>query len=168
MHKKTKAMVEGLSVYPLGRAIEVDQGLEAVNGTISDESSLTTAHLHETNEKGWATIWRVVRLKIEEPNQPPRVFPLSVGQYVLGRSVDADIRTPDDKAVSRLHLSLVVHSDMSVEARDLSSANGTYLNGKPVEKGELFEFKKSDILWVGVSVLSLYTRDPTPNSEITG
>lgn len=53
-------------------------------------------------------------------------IPLRPGRYVIGRNPDADLRLPLP-SVSRRHCEIVV-DDSGPRARDLGSANGTYLN----------------------------------------
>jgi len=55
---------------------------------------------------------------------------------VIGRGDDADFVFSDDSALSRSHFSVTCHSGIC-ELRDLSSANGTYLNGKRVTETQL-------------------------------
>jgi pSer/pThr/pTyr-binding forkhead associated (FHA) protein len=63
-----------------------------------------------------------------------KVFPLH-GPQVLGRSPDCDLPIESDE-VSRRHVRLVPQGD-SVLVEDLDSANGTYIDGRRVESGEL-------------------------------
>jgi pSer/pThr/pTyr-binding forkhead associated (FHA) protein len=56
---------------------------------------------------------------------------LSVGSYVLGRGKDCDIVVVSNRA-SRKHARIVV-SETGAVLEDLSSANGTHVNGAPIQ-----------------------------------
>lgn len=56
---------------------------------------------------------------------------LSPGIVFIGRAKDCDIKIPD-KTVSAHHARIVTYFDASY-IEDLSSTNGTYLNGKRVK-----------------------------------
>jgi ABC transport system ATP-binding/permease protein len=54
------------------------------------------------------------------------------GEYVLGRSAEADISLPDEE-ISRRHLQLSIDAQAGCYVMDLGSANGTQLNGMPLQ-----------------------------------
>ena len=60
-----------------------------------------------------------------------RSFPLATGRYVLGRGSQADVSVPDP-SVSRAHAQIDVAAPGEAILTDLSSRNGTLLEGKPV------------------------------------
>ena len=62
----------------------------------------------------------------------------------MGRSLQTDLSV-DDLRVSRRH-ARIVHTDRGVAVEDLSSANGTYLNGRRIRKAFL---RTGDVLQVG-------------------
>ncbi|MDO8183581.1 MAG: FHA domain-containing protein [bacterium] len=157
LFEKTAVKAEALAVYPLGRAIKVNQGLEESEGKIGDETRRVAFHLQRCHVNDWETSWRVVWIKIEGVDLRHQVLPLSVGQYIIGRSKVADVHTSDD-AVSRLHLVMNVHHDMSVTVRDLESANGVYHNGRKIDEGEFVTLEEGDNLLVGTSTLSIHHR----------
>ena len=63
----------------------------------------------------------------------------------IGRAVRADF-VVDAALVSRVHCRLSAHKDGRLEVQDLESTNGTFLNGKKVDRAEL---KDGDELGVG-------------------
>ncbi len=64
------------------------------------------------------------------------IFPLSEGRdLVLGRREDADLQIRDD-GVSRRHATIRVEGDRAI-VRDLDSANGTYVDGKPTPEAQV-------------------------------
>jgi len=69
----------------------------------------------------------------------------------IGRAVDNDL-TLDDLRVSRHHVQIVTLPDGSLEARDLGSANGTFLNGRRIRTERL---EPGDFLGVGGQTLQL-------------
>jgi len=74
---------------------------------------------------------------------------LSQGKYILGRSEEADIKI-DDRSVSRKHAEILVLKNQVVIV-DLSSSNGTFINGerismKEVQPGETVRFGQVNCL----------------------
>ncbi len=65
-----------------------------------------------------------------------RDFPLSAPKTVLGRRQDCQLRIPT-RDVSRQHCAILVKSDGTVQAKDLGSSNGTYVNEKRVAEKAL-------------------------------
>lgn len=72
------------------------------------------------------------------------------GELVIGRAAEADLTIPDH-GVSRRHAMLVVTAS-AVAVRDLSSTNGTYVNGDRTDAAEL---RPGDRLRVGDTILTL-------------
>ncbi len=69
---------------------------------------------------------------------------LPQGEVLLGRSVGCFLQV-DDPKVSRVHLRLLVTDKVVVE--DLESANGTHVNGEPLEGRR--ELVHADVITVG-------------------
>jgi DNA-binding winged helix-turn-helix (wHTH) protein len=59
-----------------------------------------------------------------------RRFPLLIGEHVIGRDADVEVRL-DSSTVSRRHARIVVTSDRAV-LEDCGSKNGTYRGNEPV------------------------------------
>lgn len=72
------------------------------------------------------------------------------GELIIGRTSDADLTVNDEK-VSRRHAQLTLARD-DVSIRDLSSTNGTYVNG---ERTEASDVQPGDRLRVGDTTLTL-------------
>jgi hypothetical protein len=70
---------------------------------------------------------------------------LHQGHFVIGRASACNL-TVEDPLVSREHARILVYPDRA-ELHDMSSRNGTQLNGKPVEGGE--RLKHGDRIRVG-------------------
>lgn len=88
-------------------------------------------------------------LVVLEGRHPGQVYPLNQGQHrTLGRAPECDIRLPD-QGVSRLHCT-VEHEGGCLAIVDLDSANGSFINGEPVQRGAL---APGDRLAVGPVVL---------------
>src|SRR5512145_813173 len=64
---------------------------------------------------------------------------------ILGRSADSDVMFSDN-SVSGSHARLTLADDGKITVEDLKSANGTYVNGKPVRMALL---SSDDILKLG-------------------
>jgi serine phosphatase RsbU (regulator of sigma subunit) len=87
----------------------------------------------------------MVRLVVRNGPESGREFPLSADRAVIGRDPDLDVCLRS-QAISRRHAQIsCVHGDYFVE--DLGSTNGTFLNGKRVERRMLLAAK--DRLRVG-------------------
>jgi pSer/pThr/pTyr-binding forkhead associated (FHA) protein len=84
-------------------------------------------------------------LRTDEDAQQPFVFRIVPGNIkTLGRARRADF-VVDAALVSRLHCRLAASAG-EIEAVDLSSTNGTYVNGERVSRGTL---KDGDRLRIG-------------------
>ena len=76
-----------------------------------------------------------VSLVMLKDNGAVKDFPIALGQTVIGRREDCDLRIPL-KEISRKHALLLV-GDKIVSIRDLGSANGTYINNQRVSEHKL-------------------------------
>jgi two-component system cell cycle response regulator len=65
--------------------------------------------------------------------QTGAMYRLDEGETIIGRSKDASIKI-DDESVSRRHAKIIRQPDGSVAIMDLNSTNGTFCNGKRVDK----------------------------------
>jgi pSer/pThr/pTyr-binding forkhead associated (FHA) protein len=84
-------------------------------------------------------------LRTNEDAQQPFLFRITPGNIkTIGRAPRADFIV-DAALVSRLHCRLAAGA-AEIEAVDLQSTNGTYVNGERVERGTL---KNGDKLRVG-------------------
>lgn len=63
-------------------------------------------------------------------------FKLAAGSYTVGRSLNCEIVIPD-RSVSRIHARLTCVSSRTAYLEDLSSTNGTFVNGSRVEHSRL-------------------------------
>ena len=61
--------------------------------------------------------------------------PILAGSVIVGRRRSCEIVLPSGK-VSRLHCLLMPHRDV-LYVQDLNSTNGTFVNGKRIERGDL-------------------------------
>jgi len=98
----------------------------------------------------------LARLVVRGGPEPGREFPLPGDRAVIGRDPDVDVSLRS-KAVSRHHAQIwCVHGDYFVE--DLGSTNGTFLNGKRLERR--MPLAAQDKLRVGEFTLE-FTLPPT-------
>ncbi len=87
-----------------------------------------------------------------------RRIPLAGKQMRIGRrspvrDVDPEIDIagpPADPGVSRLHAILIAVADGSWAVLDSGSANGTWLNGRKIDKGDLVTLHEGDRINLGV------------------
>lgn len=91
-----------------------------------------------------------------------RTFPIREGQkLIIGRGLKADIQIIDE-GLSRVHCSVENRGD-SFFISDLESANGTYLNAKPIAQADAYD---GDEVSIGVAVLRLVgPKRPGPADE---
>ncbi len=86
------------------------------------------------------------------------------GEYILGRSQEADLSIPDSK-ISRRHVKLTVNAATGCYLMDLGSANGTLLNGMPLQPRVSVPFGKDETLFIGGYELQL---QPLSSESMTG
>jgi len=93
-------------------------------------------------------------------NTSPRdVAALAEGRTVIiGRSPSSDVPFPDDQSMSSRHASLLLTAD-SCTLRDLSSTNGTTLNGEPVQTAQV---KPGDSFVCGQTTFLIEWTGPPP------
>jgi hypothetical protein len=60
------------------------------------------------------------------------VYPLRIGVNTVGRLTDNDV-VLNDPYVSRRHCAVLIHAGDGGELHDVSSKNGTYLNGRRID-----------------------------------
>src|ERR1051326_793483 len=94
-----------------------------------------------------------------------RVFPLVPAQTItLGRTSQCDIQL-DDPSVSRRHCSITYMANGLLAVKDLESANGTFVNERPVKEATA---RPGDLVRLGAAILEV--RDPsgtTPRRDQT-
>ena len=83
-----------------------------------------------------------------------RRFPLVLGEHVIGRDPDVDVRL-DASTVSRRHARLVVTAD-AVTIEDFESKNGTFRGDDPVTSP--VQLADGDAIRIGSLLLTFHTR----------
>lgn len=163
-----------LRVTPQGLLI---RDLNSSNGTFVNEASIGDwVPLSADDElrlgsfrvpKSMREEWVLLLTKPEEESQTSRLsngLP-SKGTMTIGRNPDSDI-VVDDLTVSWQHAKLII-KDGHVEVVDLNSANGSYINGIPIQKSKLLN---SDILRVGSVHLTIFSgnilQDANANTKV--
>ena len=91
-------------------------------------------------------------VRIEEGKEPGRVYEVRKESLSIGRSRESDIFL-EDLAVSRLHASIISLGNNNYALRDEGSANGTKVNGEPVNKYQPYPLKEGDKIQLGQTVL---------------
>lgn len=72
------------------------------------------------------------------------VFHISKNEYLIGKnSSRVDGVIPNNNVISRIHCK-IVHKDNKYYICDMESSNGTFINGKRIESGELVEIINED------------------------
>jgi hypothetical protein len=91
-------------------------------------------------------------VRIEEGKEPGRVYEVRKESLSIGRSRESDIFL-EDLAVSRLHASIISLGNNNYALRDEGSANGTKVNGQPVNKYQPYPLQEGDKIQLGQTVL---------------
>lgn len=85
-----------------------------------------------------------------------RVFPLQPGQTLTaGRTSQCDVQL-DDPSVSRRHCTIVYLANEVLQVKDLDSANGTFINERPIKDATA---RPGDLIRLGAAILEV--RDPS-------
>src|SRR6266540_2562701 len=88
-----------------------------------------------------------------------RVVSLSPGQSVIaGRTAQCDVQL-DDPSVSRRHCA-IAFTDGVLQVKDLDSANGTFINERPIRESTA---RPGDLIRLGAAILEV--RDPAGLSQ---
>jgi diguanylate cyclase (GGDEF)-like protein len=91
-----------------------------------------------------------------------RIYKLTRGKYLLGRSEDADIRLSDD-GISRLHAELRRYDDELYLLKDLDSTNGTFVNGVQVRSQALND---GDRIQIGSQTVLKFSRQDSLEEQV--
>ncbi|HTD18071.1 MAG TPA: FHA domain-containing protein, partial [Ktedonobacteraceae bacterium] len=91
-------------------------------------------------------------VRIEEGKEPGRIYEVRKETLSIGRSRESDIFL-EDLAVSRLHASIISLGNNNYALRDEGSANGTKVNGQPVNKYQPYPLQEGDKIQLGQTVL---------------
>lgn len=100
----------------------------------------------------YTTAPRPLRLRVENGPYGGRSFEVSPGVMSVGRAIDNDL-VFDDPSLSRKHGRLT-HAAGRVEVEDLGSSNGTWVNGRridrsPLQPGDVLRFGELQLLVEG-------------------
>ena len=99
-----------------------------------------------------------------DPNGCDRSVPLAGRALItLGRRPEADVCLPRDPEISRLHAELIERAGEWVIADDGLSANGTFVNGLPVQGRR--RLHDGDLITVGRTSLTFC--DPRTDADVT-
>jgi putative nucleotidyltransferase with HDIG domain len=86
-----------------------------------------------------------------------RVFTLEEGQTLtMGRTAQCDVHL-DDPSVSRRHCTIALLPNGLLQVRDLESANGTFVNERPIK--DAATARPGDLVRLGAAILEV--RDPS-------
>lgn len=88
-------------------------------------------------------------------------FPLSIGEHVIGRDPDVEVRL-DVSMVSRRHARLVVTADATV-LEDFGSKNGTFRGGERVTAP--VALADGDAILIGSQLMTFHVRPPMVSTE---
>lgn len=103
----------------------------------------------------------IVLCQVEGPGPPRKVRILPMEEVILGRDDECEV-TLDEGPVSRTHAK-VVYQDYQPALLDLGSTNGTFLNGKRVQRAFL---KHGDRIQVGANVFEVQIGIENASAEL--
>lgn len=95
---------------------------------------------------------------LEQPEQPTQLIMWDVRTLKIGRAAEADLVLDDDE-VSRTH-AIITQDSGGFEIGDYRTANGTYLDGQPVD--ERARFLPGSVIEIGKARLTLQQGDTHP------
>jgi pSer/pThr/pTyr-binding forkhead associated (FHA) protein len=75
-------------------------------------------------------------------------------KFLIGRSAFCRISLPHDALVSRRH-AVIEFSQGEYCIKDLDSTNGTYVNNRPLQKGERRILRAGDVIIVGKTEMKI-------------
>ena len=81
-------------------------------------------------------------------------WPLRGERFVIGRSINCDIRISDSAAISRQHAVFKISQDQLL-VEDAGSANGTFINGERLAPGQSITLQHGDTILLGDTGLSV-------------
>lgn len=127
----------------------------AANDDFEDKPNEKTAILGFDQE----TINRELQKAKEQPaclilirgNPQGHRFFITADEMIIGRDPTADISIPEP-SISRKHAK-VIREGAVVKIEDLGSSNGTAINGKKLESGNVAKLAKEDMIKVGNAML---------------
>jgi FHA domain-containing protein len=123
------------------------------NSPDSDRTMLRSGGSAQNMPMGGAVApGRMGIVRIEEGKEPGRIYEVRKESLSIGRSRESDIFL-EDLAVSRLHASIVNQGNGNFALRDEGSANGTKVNGQPVNKYQPCPLQEGDKVQLGQTVL---------------
>lgn len=106
-------------------------GTETIVGQLCDQS------LHP----GWY-------LQICEIDEPFRMERLAIGEYLIGRGEDCNIRLKHNH-ISRVHCLITIHADGHVALRDLNSTNHVYVDSVQMDPDGRCELQENSRILLG-------------------
>jgi pSer/pThr/pTyr-binding forkhead associated (FHA) protein len=81
-------------------------------------------------------------------------WPLRGEKFVIGRSINCDIRISDSATISRQHAVFMISQDQ-LRVEDAGSANGTFINGERLAAGQSVTLHGGDIVMLGETAFSI-------------
>ncbi len=75
-------------------------------------------------------------------------------KFLIGRDENCNISLPNDGLVSRRH-AMIEFSQGEYVIKDLSSLNGTFVNNRPLQKGEKRILIPGDVILIGKTEITV-------------
>ena len=174
------ALTHGVSVFP----ILVDGGTMPSPAQLPDEirslarrNAIVIDNVHWTQgvERLMAAIRPRMWLIVIIDGRPSEVVEIAKAPFLIGRGDDCDL-VLGDETVSRRHATITPAKGIGRNLRDLGSANGTLVNGRPMKPAPGFTTSREramdlyggEILQFGDTVVSASLIDPRLQQDRPG
>jgi pSer/pThr/pTyr-binding forkhead associated (FHA) protein len=102
-------------------------------------------------------------LIIRNGDREGEAIPIQFGVSLVGRSRNANVSFPEDKKISSRHCS-IVFNEQGCSIEDLSSRNGTFLNGQRIAAIELLS--PGDRIGIGSTLLEFFSVSEATKSSL--
>lgn len=80
-------------------------------------------------------------------------------KFLIGRDEKCNISLPNDSLVSRRH-AMIEFSQGEYAIKDLASTNGTFVNNRPLQKGEKRILNPGDVILIGKTEITVSDFSP--------
>ena len=101
-----------------------------------------------------------IRLQFTDTGE---IFSSEKNRILLGRSNECDMAFPENRKISRVHAEILISCD-KMWIRDCGSTNGTRVNGKLLETGQLHPLKEGDLISLAGSRILLVLAKEEPKA----
>ena len=128
--------------------------LMKINAELIEESKYVQDSYKEKAHGVYAKYF-LARLKEVRSNNNHYTHKIDKDEFILGKSIQKADYAFDKKSVSRAHLA-IIRKDGNYFAKDLSSLNGSFVNGEKINPQEEVAIKNEDVIKLADVELKFY------------